>query len=141
MGVDPRIYVKTSDGEIPRTEIPLRFLCFEQEPYEDDYLRPTGATHAAYQANAWRYCTGRTRYWPEVAESLMLLLTAPNVAQVWYFGDDEDTGDDPENVCTLERVQEYTKKYMENYGADPMRPYREKWAEMLGIPEFPIVKT
>ena len=129
--------MKTCDGDVPRTELSLRFLRFEREPYEDDYLRPAGATHAAYQANAWRYCTGRTRYWPEVAESLMLLLTAPNVAQVWYFGDDEDTGDDPDNICTLDRVREYTQVYMDDLGADLLRPYREKWAGMLGIPVFP----
>ena len=141
MGVDPRIYVKTSDGDVPRTELPLRFLCFERKPYEDDELLPSGATHAAYQANAWRYCEGYTRHWPEVAESLMLLLTAPNVEQVWYFGDSADIGDDPDHVCTLDRVREYTQVYMDDFGADPMRPYREKWAGMLGVPEFPTVKT
>ena len=131
MGEYTEIYVRTADGLPPRTEAPLRFVTLEPEQ------NPTGFMYRA--KNTWRFSPGGDE-WPETAETLMLLLTAPNVAQVWYFGDCADIGDAPENVCTIDDVREYTKIYLADPD-DPRRLLYDKWAKLLDVPFFPRVSA
>ena len=115
MGIDTRIYCKTTDGNEPA-------LC-DSLPNGADIIAasgwgPDGATHEIDQA--WRYyAPGYERGpWPSIAAVLMALHAAPNVATVWYFGDCSE-GDKP---FTPERVHEYSA----HYTANGDRPYRNR---------------
>ena len=113
MGINARIYCKTTDGKEPE-------LC---DNLPNDAAITTagewaqeGSTHEIDML--WRYYgPGYERGpWPKIAAVLMALHACSNVETVWYFGGCSDS-DAP---FTPERVQEYNEHYMVNGD----RPYR-----------------
>jgi len=107
MGIDCRVYVRTSDKLPPDAEtlgdwVDIMTTCD---------VDPPRATHIVDIPGRYydeTYCNGS---WQHICPVLMTLIRAPNVERVWYGPDTVTEGELPP-VCSIQRVLDICRYYM-----------------------------
>lgn len=109
MGVDAMIAVQTVDGKEPDfVDFPVSGVSVERN--EGRWDLPAGAQFDIDGLGRYWAPFYERGHWPNICAVLMTLLTAKNVAAVWYGGD----CDAPEawHRVTPELLAEYTGEYL-----------------------------